>query len=190
VTRIPTHTVDDAPDASRSLLRNVVQFSPTGRPLNLHGQMAHSPAVLVGYMSLRAATADHGTLGPRIGAALMLAAAATVGNNYVVAITGRLAQMMGWTDNQIAALRAGTTTGDDKVDALIEVVRAATADRGNVADTAWTSAESVGWNDEQLAEAFAYLGLTVYTAYFLNYAQTEPDLPLSAVTSPADANRS
>jgi hypothetical protein len=27
----------------------------------------------------------------------------------------------------------------------------------------------------QLAEAFAYLGLTLFTGYFLNYAQTDPD---------------
>jgi hypothetical protein len=27
-----------------------------------------------------------------------------------------------------------------------------------------------------LAEAFAYLGLTVFTAYFLNYAQTDVDV--------------
>lgn len=30
---------------------------------------------------------------------------------------------------------------------------------------------------EQLAEAFASLGLAVCTAYFLNYAATELDLP-------------
>src|SRR6201993_3758199 len=71
--RIPTHTVDDAPQASRALLASVIQFSPTGRPLNLHGQMAHSPAVLVAYTSLRAATAQHGTVGPRLSAPLMLA---------------------------------------------------------------------------------------------------------------------
>ena len=53
MSRIPTHTVDDAPQACRDLLENVIQFSPTGRPLNLHGQMAHSPAVLVAYTSLR-----------------------------------------------------------------------------------------------------------------------------------------
>jgi hypothetical protein len=44
VTRIPSHTIEDAPEASRPLLQNVIQFSPTGRPLNLHAQMAHSPA--------------------------------------------------------------------------------------------------------------------------------------------------
>ena len=36
---------------------------------------------------------------------------------------------------------------------------------------------AAGWTDEQLAEAFASLGLAVFTAYFLNYAATELDLP-------------
>ena len=91
MSRIPTHTVDDAPQACRHLLESVIQFSPTGRPLNLHGQMAHSPAVLVAYTSLRAATAEHGTVGPQLSAALMLTAGTAVGNDYVVAITSRLA---------------------------------------------------------------------------------------------------
>jgi hypothetical protein len=34
-----------------------------------------------------------------------------------------------------------------------------------------------GWSDEQLAEAFAYLGLAVYTSHFLNYAATDLDIP-------------
>ena len=177
MSRIPAHTVEDAPEGSRRLLENVIQFSPTGRPLNLHAQMAHSPAVLVAYTSLRAATAEHGTLGPLLSAALMLATAAVTGNDYVVAITSRLAQMNGWTDEQIAALRAGTATGDGKVDTLARLVREAAANSGNVSDTTWTSAQDTGWNDEQLAEAFAYLGLTLFTAYFLNYARTDLDIP-------------
>jgi hypothetical protein len=181
MSRIPTHTVDDAPQACRRLLANVIQFSPTGRPLNLHGQMAHSPAVLVAYTSLRAATAEHGTVGPQLSAALMLATGSAVGNDYVVAITSRLAQLAGWTDEQIAALRAGTATGDGKVDAIAGLVREATANSGKVSDAAWSRAIHAGWNDEQLTEAFAYLGLTVFTAYFLNYAQTDLDLPAAAV---------
>jgi alkylhydroperoxidase family enzyme len=181
MSRIPTHTVDDAPQGSRHPLENVIQFSPTGRPLNLHGQMAHSPTVLVAYTSLRAATAEHGTVGPQVSAALMLVAASTVGNDYVVAITGRLARLAGWTDEQIAALRAGTASGDDKVDALAALVREATANSGKVSDTTWGGAVGAGWNDEQLTEAFAYLGLTVFAAYFLNYAQTDLDVPAVAV---------
>jgi hypothetical protein len=174
--RIPTHTVEDAPEASRPLLENVIQFSPTGRPLNMHAQMAHSPAVLVAYTSLRAATSDYGTLGSRLSAALMLATATAVASEYVVAITGRLAHMTGWADTEIAALRAGNAVGDNKIDTLTRLVREAAADSGKVTDTTWNEAQSAGGNDEQLAEAFAYLGLTVFTAYFLNYAQTDIDV--------------
>lgn len=180
MSRIPTHTVDDAPQACRNLLESVIQFSPTGRPLNLHGQMAHSPAVLVAYTSLRAATAEHGTVGPQLSAALMLAAGSAVGNDYVVAITRRLAKLAGWADEQVGALHAGTATGDDKVDAIVGLVREATVNSGKVSDITWGTAVDAGWSPEQLTEAFAYLGLTVFTAYFLNYAQTDLDVPVSA----------
>ena len=181
MSRIPTHTVDDAPQACRPLLENVIRFSPTGKPLNLHAQMAHSPAVLTAYTSLRAATAEHGTIGPQLPAALMLTAASAVGNDYAVAITSRLAQLAGWTDEQTAALRAGTATGDHKLDAIADLVREATTNSGKVSDTTWSSAVEAGWTEEQLTEAFAYLGLTVFTAYFLNYAQTDLDVPVIAV---------
>ena len=61
MSRIPTHTVEDAPEASRPLLQNIAQSSPSGRPLKAHAQMAHSPAVLAAYTSLRAVIAEHGT---------------------------------------------------------------------------------------------------------------------------------
>jgi len=176
MTRIPTHTVDDAPGASRPLLESAIEFSPTGRPLNLHAQMAHSPAVLVAYTSLRRATAEHGTVGPKVSSALMLASASNVANDYVIAITSRLASMKGWSADQVAALQNGDSVGDSKIDVLTAVVREAAAYSGSVDDTTWKSAQDAGWNDEQLSEAFAYLGLTVFTGYFLNYAQTELDV--------------
>ena len=39
VTRIYSHTIQDASEASRPLLEGVVQFSPTGKLLNMHAQM-------------------------------------------------------------------------------------------------------------------------------------------------------
>jgi hypothetical protein len=33
-----------------------------------------------------------------------------------------------------------------------------------------------GWSDENLADAYAYVGATVFTASFLNYARTTLDL--------------
>jgi hypothetical protein len=176
MSRIPTHTVEGAPDASRPLLQKIAQSSPTGRPLNVHAQMAHSPAVLAAYTSLRAVTAEHGTLDPKVSWALNLATAATVGNDYMIGIASRFARMNGWTEAQIAALRTGTTTGDAKIDALTRVVREAAANSGNVTDATWKAAQQAGWSDEHLTEAFAFLGLTMFTGYFLNYAQTDTDI--------------
>ncbi|EHP39023.1 hypothetical protein OR16_34193 [Cupriavidus basilensis OR16] len=176
MSRIPTHTVEDAPDASRPLLETIAQSSPTGRPLNLHAQMAHSPAVLAAYTSLRAVTAEYGTLDPKVSWALNLATAATVGNHYMIGIGSRFASMNGWTEAQIAALRTGAATNDAKIDALTRMAREAAANAGNVTDATWKAAQQAGWSDEQLTEAFAFLGLTMFTGYFLNYAQTETDI--------------
>ncbi|WP_179401669.1 carboxymuconolactone decarboxylase family protein [Burkholderia guangdongensis] len=176
MSRIPTHTVEGAPDASRPFLQKIAQSSPTGRPLNLHAQMAHSPAVLAAYTSLRAVIAEHGTLDPKVSWALNLAIAGTVGNDYMMGIASRFARMNGWTDAQITALRTGATTGDTRIHALTDLVREAAAHSGKVTDATWKVAQQAGWSDEQLAEAFAYLGLTVFTGYFLNYAETDSDI--------------
>lgn len=112
MTRIPGHTVEDAPKASRPLLEEMLRSSPTGRLLNVHAQMAHAPAVL-----------------------------------------------------------------EEKTDALLGVAREAAANCGRVSDATWARAVASGWSDEQLAETFAYLALTVFTSYFLNYAATELDIP-------------
>ena len=176
MSRIPTHTVDDAPAASRPLLQKIVEATPMGRPANLHAQMAHSPAVLTAYTSLRAVLAEHSSFNPKVGAALTLAAAAGVGNSYMTRIASRLAQMSGWSEEQVVALTAGASTNDVKIDVLAGLVREAAANSGNVTDVTWKAAQIAGWSDVELADAFAYLGATVFTGYFLNYAQTDLDL--------------
>ena len=175
--RIPTHTIEDAPAAARPLLTEMIQFSPTGRLLNMHAQMAHAPAVLEAYVSIRRATARHGTLDQQARTALMLVAAAADASPYALAIISLLALRSGWREDQVKALLAGQAVGEDKLDALIGVIREAAANSGRVSDAAWKAAAGHGWSDEQLAEAFAYLGLTVFTSYFLNYAATELDVP-------------
>jgi alkylhydroperoxidase family enzyme len=177
MSRIPSHTVEDAPEASRPLLEEMIQFSPTGRPLNMHAQMAHAPAVLEAYVALRRAPAHHGTLDQQVRTALMLAAAAAAQSDYAVAVISMLALRSGWTQDQVEALRSGKDVGDATTDVLVGLVRGAAASNGRVPEPVWQAARAAGWTDEQLAEAFAYLGLSVFTGYFLNYAATELDVP-------------
>jgi hypothetical protein len=189
MTRIPSHTIQDAPEASRELLADLVQFSPTGRLLNMHAQMAHAPAVLEAYTSIRRATAQLGTLDQRLRTGLMLATAAADGNAYALATITLLAQRSGWEPTQIAALRSGAEVGEPRADALIAVVREAAGSKGRVSDATWARALAAGCTGDDLAEAFAYLGLTVFTAYFLNYADTELDVPTSPEISAATGQR-
>ena len=144
MSRIPTHTVEDAPAASRPLLQKIVQATPMGRAANLHAQMAHSPAVLTAYTSLRAVLAEHTTFDPKVGAALTLAAAAGVGNSYMTRIASRLALMNGWTEDQVTALTTGTSTNDAKIDVLAGLVREAAAI--GKADATWKAAQQGGWS--------------------------------------------
>lgn len=187
MSRIPSHTMEDAPAASKPLLAEMLQFSPTGRLLALHAQMAHAPAVLEAYVSIRKATGRHGTLDQPVRTALMLAAAAVGGNEYALAIISMLALRSGWRPDQVAALAAGGDVGVRETDALVAVVREAAANHGHVSDAAWARATGSGWEDGQLAEAFAYLGLSVFTGYFLNYAATELDVPVSVPGQPGTA---
>src|SRR5262252_4554712 len=114
MTRIPSHSVADAPEASRALFEEMIQFSPTGRPLNMHAQMAHAPAVLTAYVSIRRATAQLGTLDPPLRSALMLAAATADGSEYAQAVISTLALRAGWSQDDVQALRAGRDVGNAK----------------------------------------------------------------------------
>src|SRR3974377_248034 len=96
MTRIYPHTLTDAPEASRSLLEGIAAFSPTGKPLNMHAQMAHSPAVLAAYAAIRQSAGRYGTLEPRVRSAVMVATAAVSHSAYAVAVTSLLAARAGW----------------------------------------------------------------------------------------------
>jgi len=177
MSRIPTHTLDGAPPESRVLLDSIVAASPTGRPLNFQAQMGHAPAVLASYVGLRRAGEEFGVLDGKHRAAIMLTAAAALGNRYTQAVASMLALRSGWNESQVRALVAGAGTGNDRLDPLLNVVREAATDGGRVKDDTWHAALACGWTSGQLAEAFAPLALIVYTTWFINYADTEPDLP-------------
>jgi hypothetical protein len=104
-----------------------------------------------------------------------------------VALTSFLAARSGWSPAEITSLRDGHRLGEDKTDALVEVIREAAARSGRVGDATWQQAAGCGWTSEQLTEAFGYLALTVFTAYFLNYAQTPVDVPETAASGVAGA---
>jgi len=174
MSRLPSYTNASVPEAALPYLRAVTHDLPA--PLNFQAQMAHAPAVIASYAGIRRALTEYGTLDPKTRTAIMLAASDALHAAYPVAVNTRLAGLAGWTPEQISALRAGHSATDPALAALLTLVRQAAGNIGHVEDTAWAAAAGAGWSDGQLAEAFAYLGVTVYVAYFTHYTDTPLDI--------------
>jgi len=175
--RIPVPALDEIPTASKELLEWILQTQPTGKVLNMQAQLAVAPAALAGYVALRRATEEHGTLDPKTRTAVLAMSGAALGVPYVEGLTTRIASSGGWRPDEIVRLTEGLGSGDEKLDSLLAVVGDAGKNLGLVDDAAWDRAAHNGWTPEQLAESFAFFSIAVYMAYFTNFAATELDVP-------------
>jgi AhpD family alkylhydroperoxidase len=178
MTRIPSHTIEDAPAASRPMLEHFAQQSRrAGRLLNLHAEMAHSPVVIAAYHGMRQAFDEHATLDPRTRTAIMLTASAVQDCAYTNAVHAMLAHASGWNKDEIAAIRGASFTSDPRLAALLAVAREAAGHAGHVPDALWERGLGAGWTPAQLLEAYASVGLTLFTGGFVHFAETAVDVP-------------
>jgi alkylhydroperoxidase family enzyme len=179
--RLPILTKDSAPDATRSVLADLERRSLTpGVLLNLHAQMANAPALLLGYMGMRHAIEEHGSLDAKIRTAVMLTTSVTNGARYSRALNAILAERAGWTGDEVEALDNGRDSGDSRIAALLDVVRQAAGHAGRVNEATWSAAQAAGWSSAQLADAFASIALTTAIDYFVHFAATPLDIHVPA----------
>ena len=106
MTRIPVPALDEVPTASKELLEWIMQTQPTGKVLNIQAQLAVAPAALAGYVALRRATEEHGTLDPKTRTAVLAMSGAALGVPYVESLTARIASSA-IDAGRASALRAG-----------------------------------------------------------------------------------
>ena len=177
MTRIPVPALDEIPTASKELLKRIMKAQPTGKVLNMQAQLAVAPAALAGYVALRRATEDHGTLDRKTRTAVLAMSGAALSVPYIERLTARIGLSGGWQPDEIVRFTAGLGSGDEKLDSLLAVVGDAGKNLGLVDDAAWERAAHNGWTPEQLAESFAYFSIALYIAYFTNFAATELDVP-------------
>src|ERR1051325_10791474 len=106
--RIPMHSVESAPVATRAVLEQLIARSPRpGMPINMHAQMAHAPSVLNGYMAMRNALDEYGTFDRKTRAALLLTVASADRCAYTISLNSLIARQSGWTEDETVALRNG-----------------------------------------------------------------------------------
>ncbi len=183
MSRIPVHTLDDAPEGTRPTLEELSRR--TGKLLNIHAEMAHAPVVLAAYDGMAEAIAEHGSFDARTREAIALAVGNVDGCGYCQAAHTLSATKAGFDTAQTVAIRAGRVDFDDKLAALVTVVREAAGEVGDVSDATWKNAVDAGWTEQQLSEAFAHLAVNLFTNYFNHYARTELDLPAAPPLEPS-----
>jgi AhpD family alkylhydroperoxidase len=177
VTRIPVHTVDNAPEQSRDQLKALeAQF---GKVLNIHGAMAHAPVVLQAYVALQQVIGDYGTFDPATREAIAL----VVGNvdrcSYCQSAHTLGAKRAGLSEEQTVAIRDGSYAQDAKLAALLTLVRESADNVGTVQDSTWQAALDAGWSDAELTEASVHIALNLFTNHFNHLVDTDLDLPLA-----------
>jgi alkylhydroperoxidase family enzyme len=131
--------------------------------------MTHAPAVLVAYHGIRTALEVHGVLDLRTRFAVMLAVSAVDAVPYTIAVNSVLATRAGFSPAQIDAIVQGQASGQDKLDALLEVARAAASNRGAVSEGVFQRALEAGYTRAELAEAFVSVQLASFVDRFANY---------------------
>lgn len=173
--RIPVHTLDSVPENSRDQLK--VLEAKFGKVLNIHGEMAHSPAVLQSYVALQSVIADYSSYDARTREAIALAVGNVDDCSYCQAAHTGGGKAAGLSDDEMIEIRRGTVEFDTKLAALLSLAREYTRDVGNVSDVTWEGALDAGWTDEQLAELSVHVTLNQLTNYFNHLVQTDLDIP-------------
>jgi AhpD family alkylhydroperoxidase len=173
--RVPIHSTDDAPAASREPLER--QSQRVGKSINIFGAMAHSPAVIGLYDAAEELLAERSNLDRSTREAIHLTVANVNGCDYCQAAYTGAAKAQGFTEEQTIEIRRGTVDGDGKLSALLAVARELAANKGYVEETTWQRALDAGWSDVELLDTYADVIRTILTNYFNHLVGTELDLP-------------
>jgi uncharacterized peroxidase-related enzyme len=172
--RIPVHTLESAPEASRDTLKALE--ARIGKVLNIYGEMAHAPAVLNAYAAINQVINEHSSLDAATREAIALAVGAVNDCGYCQAAHTVVGRAAGLEADQMIEIRRGAVS-DPRLGALIAVVREAATGVGEVSDATWQAALDAGWTDRELTDAFASIVANLFTNFFNHYVGTELDLP-------------
>ncbi len=183
MTRIPTHTVADAPEGSQEIAARFEKRM--GRLMNIHAGMAHSPAVIAAYEGITQAVRRLGTFDARTRETIALAVGNEDGCDYCQAAHTISAKRAGLSEAETIAIRSDRIDFDRRLASMATVAREAARNTGTVTDEAWQGALDAGWSEADLSEAFAHIAANLFTNYFNHYAGT----PLDIAPAPAIPER-
>ena len=166
------HTLESAPQQSKSLLQN--SLKTFGRIPGLHSVMAESPALLEGYQLLHKLFQD-----TSFDAAELTVVWQTINVEHechycVPAHTG-IAHMMKVDPILIEALRNETAMPNEKLQSLHDTTLAMVRSRGRLSDAEIEAFYAAGYGQQQLLEITLGLAQKVMSNYVNHIADTPVD---------------
>lgn len=174
----PCHEIATAPEAARPMLEAAAREMGGMLP-NLYRYMAESPELLDGYRRLRSLLMKT-SLSPVEQELAQLVISFENGCTYCMAGHSMRAKAIGMTADAIAALRAGESLADPKLEALRRFTRAMVRERGHLADGEVEAFLAAGYSRQNVFEVILALGAKVLT----NYANHLAGTPLNDFLEP------
>ena len=174
--KLPTPaTIDEAPAASRSMLRTVeTRF---GRVPNLALLLSVSPAALQGYLALLTAL-EGGALDGRTAQRIALATAEASGCPYCLSLhTWRARNRIGLDDAEITANRNGASN-DPQADAAVCFAAKLARTKGAICDDEIGALKAAGYDDGQIVEIILHAGLNTLASTITRVGEPDIDFPL------------
>jgi uncharacterized peroxidase-related enzyme len=142
---------------------------------NMMKTMAHSPALLEGYLAFSGALAK-GVLTGAVREQIALVVSQANGCEYCLSAHTLFAGRAGLSPEQIGLAREGVSN-DPKTQAALSLASSILEARGDVSDEQLEDAREAGLSDAEIAEVVGHVALSTLTNYFNNVAHTEVDFP-------------
>jgi AhpD family alkylhydroperoxidase len=163
-------TPSDAPDRSRELLDGII--ARRGSVGDMVATMAHSPALLQGYLDLSRAM-KRVKLPRRLGEKVSLAVQSWIGCEICLAAHTDAARAAGVSETDIALARDATAT-DPREAALIAYAVRVLAEPSSITTEDVAELRQHGWSDRVIAEVVGVVTLNLLTGAFNLVAGIEP----------------
>ncbi|HUC17707.1 MAG TPA: hypothetical protein VMA37_08465 [Acetobacteraceae bacterium] len=171
--RFPVHSVDSAPEASKSALGDVqARF---GMIPNLAGAMATSPVLIQGFIGIFDKVHGGNFTEPQI-QTVLLTDAVTNASTWAVALHTALGLQAGLDPKDVEAMRAGRSPSDRKLGALSTLARTLIEKRGRLNDQDIEQFLAAGFGEDLLLEAITIVAASTIT----NYTGSVTNPPLEA----------
>jgi uncharacterized peroxidase-related enzyme len=137
--------------------------------------LAHSPAVLRGYLQFSGSLAGSG-LGVQLREQIAIAVGATNGCTSCLAAHTQYARAAGLPDSEIDAARDWSSADPTSAAALRFARLVLEAGGGHVRDAALANVRAAGFDDTAIVEIAAVVASNVFTNFINNLAHPAPDV--------------